>query len=182
MAHSTCGLRGRRHNCRADIARQVVADLFPITMSDTNFVTKKPMLQHAVKTLRTTQRDVHQSLADKGIKAGERDEQEVFGGLIFKGQQPANDPVDPASSSEHDTGPATSADWRKKGYGRKHASFKENFVLWCATNPSHPKPDHKAKCNAKVRVRLVAKSDRKQRGVWQSEVLESYSSTRCYHG
>ena len=62
----------------------MVADVFTITMSDTNSVTKKPTLQHAVKTLRTTQRDVHQSLADKGIKAAERDEEEVFGGLIFK--------------------------------------------------------------------------------------------------
>ena len=108
---------------------------FTITMSDTDFVRKKPTLQHAVQTLRTTQRDVHQYLADKGFQVGQRDEEDVFLGLMFKGQQPAADPVDPPPSSEHDTGPAASEHWRKKGYRRKHASSKKKFVLWCATNP-----------------------------------------------
>ena len=50
----------------------MVADFFlQITMSDTDFVRKKPTLQHAVKTLHTTQRDVHQYLADKGFQVGE---------------------------------------------------------------------------------------------------------------
>ena len=153
-----------------------------IIMSDADFVRKKPMLQHAVKTLCTAQRDVHQYLADKGFQVGERDEEDAFLGVLFKGQQPAADPVDPAPSSEHDTGPAASDNWRKKGYRRKHASSKKNFVLWCATNPAHPKLDHKPKCDAKVRVCYVALADGEQCGVWQSQVLESHSSTCCYHG
>ena len=103
-------------------------------------------------------------------------------GLMFKGQQPAANPVDPPPSSEHDTGPAASEHWRSKGYRRKHASSKKNFVLWCATNLAQPKPDHKPKCDAKVLVRYVAQADGEQRGVWQLEVLESHSLTCCYHG
>ena len=77
----------------------MVVDFFTITMSDTHFVRKKPTLQHAVKTLRTTQRDAHQYLGDKGFQVGERNEEDVFLGLMFKGRQPAADPVDPAPSS-----------------------------------------------------------------------------------
>ena len=43
------------------------------------------MLQHAVKTLRTTQQDVHQYLADKGFQVGERDEEDVFFGVDVQG-------------------------------------------------------------------------------------------------
>ena len=71
-------------------ARQAELDkwlyiFFTITMSHRDFVRKKPTLQHAVKTLRTTQRDVHQYLADKGIRVGERDEEEVFWGVDVQG-------------------------------------------------------------------------------------------------
>ena len=55
---------------------------FTLTMCDTNFVRKKPTLQHAVKTLRTTKRDVHQCLDDKGFQVEERDEEDVFLGLM----------------------------------------------------------------------------------------------------
>ena len=79
-------------------------------------------------------------------------------------------------------GPEASEHWCKKGYHRKHASSKKNFVQWCATKPARPKPDHKSKCDAKVRVCYVAPVDIEQRGVWQSEVLESHSSTCCCHG